>query len=201
MTADNVSPQDRAQSYAHLQSEQFRFILYYECRVSFFVKVFSRGFAWMRRMRRYPGGNPNIVVQTATSPQFWKCAGNSKTVTESALPANWQLSTASCIKQGGDATGSFDQANRRVGGITIESGKVTTCTFINTRLPGYLKVIKHVINDNGGSAVASDFTYTLGDGSSATSETGSNDNGGTKTASDFWFQVNGGSPVASVSPG
>ena len=44
--------------------------------------------------------------------------------------------------------------------ITVVAGQTTTCTFTNTETPK-LTVIKHVVNDNGGSAVAGDFTMNV----------------------------------------
>jgi hypothetical protein len=97
----------------------------------------------------------------------------SPTVTETSIPSPWALQTASCkLADGTTATGTFDAANNRVSGILIQSGLVTTCTFVDRIPNGTLVVIKHVINDNGGTATAGQFTYNLGDGSSATAETG-----------------------------
>ena len=44
--------------------------------------------------------------------------------------------------------------------ITVVAGQTTTCTFTNTQTPK-LTVIKHVINDNGGTAEADDFTMNV----------------------------------------
>jgi hypothetical protein len=45
------------------------------------------------------------------------------------------------------------------GSITI--GQTKTCTVTNDDVPAHLIVIKHVINDDGGTAVASNFTMTI----------------------------------------
>ncbi len=45
---------------------------------------------------------------------------------------------------------------------TIANGQTKTCTVTNDDQPGKLTVIKHVINDNGGSAAAADFTLDSG---------------------------------------
>src|SRR5699024_1063346 len=42
--------------------------------------------------------------------------------------------------------------------VTVSPGEKVTCTFTNTRVTGSLTLIKHVVNDNGGKATASDFT-------------------------------------------
>src|SRR6185503_12623092 len=44
--------------------------------------------------------------------------------------------------------------------ITVVAGQTTTCTFTNTQTPK-LTVIKHVVNDNGGTKTASDFTVNV----------------------------------------
>ena len=57
-----------------------------------------------------------------------------------AVPAGWQLNDASCRLQDGSPTGN--RGGSTVGGITIQSGKVTTCTFKNSRQVPHIKVVK-----------------------------------------------------------
>jgi uncharacterized repeat protein (TIGR01451 family) len=45
---------------------------------------------------------------------------------------------------------------------SIANGETKTCTITNNDKPAKLVVVKHVINDNGGTAVASDFTLDSG---------------------------------------
>lgn len=45
--------------------------------------------------------------------------------------------------------------------ITLGLGQSATCTINNDDTPAHLIVIKHVVNDNGGSATASAFTTTI----------------------------------------
>ena len=45
--------------------------------------------------------------------------------------------------------------------ITLSSGQNVTCTINNNDIAPHLIVIKHVINDNGGSALASSFSTTI----------------------------------------
>jgi hypothetical protein len=45
--------------------------------------------------------------------------------------------------------------------VSLKEGENVTCTFINTRQTAHLIVIKHVVNDNGGTAVAGDFTMSV----------------------------------------
>jgi hypothetical protein len=44
---------------------------------------------------------------------------------------------------------------------TIAAGQTKTCTVTNDDQPAHVIVIKHVVNDNGGTAVASAFTMTI----------------------------------------
>ncbi len=63
--------------------------------------------------------------------------------------------TATCTSDDGDPA---DDPSA----IHLRAGEIVTCTFTNTKKPK-LTVIKHVVNDNGGSAVASDFTLSVDD--------------------------------------
>src|SRR5205807_7561075 len=44
---------------------------------------------------------------------------------------------------------------------SIAAGETKTCTVTNNDQAAHLNVIKHVINDNGGTATAADFTMTV----------------------------------------
>ena len=48
------------------------------------------------------------------------------------------------------------------GTITLNEGENITCTITNDDIPAHLIVIKHVINNNGGTKTASDFSMTIG---------------------------------------
>ena len=76
------------------------------------------------------------------------------TLSESAAPTGYQNGTSySCVKNGGTAVSSNS--------LALGVGDSATCTITNTDLPAHIIVIKHVINDNGNDAVASDFTMRL----------------------------------------
>ncbi|MDO8443216.1 MAG: ice-binding family protein [bacterium] len=51
---------------------------------------------------------------------------------------------------------------------TIALGETKTCTITNNDIAPHLIVIKTVVNDNGGASVASDFTTTISDVTTAT---------------------------------
>jgi hypothetical protein len=72
--------------------------------------------------------------------------GSSYMVSET-VPSNWIQTGAVCD-------------NGTVDAVVVTAGGTTTCTFTNTKKATII-VIKHVINDNGGTKVASDFTMNV----------------------------------------
>jgi large repetitive protein len=66
---------------------------------------------------------------------------------------------------------------------TISIGQTKTCTVTNNDIQPTLTVIKHVVNDNGGTATADDFTMTV-DGGSAAPASSPGDEEGTTIALD-----------------
>jgi hypothetical protein len=78
-------------------------------------------------------------------------------------------------------TGSVNTTTGAITNIAINSGKITTCTFNDAPIQPKLTLAKTVVNDNGGTSVAKDFTlsatgssgsFSLPAGSSTTSLTG-----------------------------
>ena len=56
-----------------------------------------------------------------------------------------------------------------ISNITVNAGDNVTCTFTNTRKQGGVKVVKDVVNDNGGTKTAADdFTFKNNDGTAQT---------------------------------
>jgi hypothetical protein len=53
-----------------------------------------------------------------------------------------------------------DTGNTQVTSVTLSLGEDVTCTFINDDNAPSLTLVKQVVNDNGGTAVASDWTLT-----------------------------------------
>jgi hypothetical protein len=93
--------------------------------------------------------------------------GNNYTVVEGAVSA-WTLSFGSPVctvttPNGGTQTGNV---GTRTLSINLREGEDVTCTFINTLQQGTLKVFKHVVNDNGGTAVAGDWSIHVTSGGS-----------------------------------
>jgi hypothetical protein len=84
-------------------------------------------------------------------------AASNYTLTEGTQTSPWSLFSIVCVQ------GSNTYTITGGGNFTVVEGDLTTCTITNKRLHGNLTVIKHVINDDGGSAVAGNFTLALGD--------------------------------------
>src|SRR5204862_5655529 len=86
-------------------------------------------------------------------------SANSTSVTEAAT-AGFTQSATCAINEAGTGGGSV-AVNGIVATVVPAEGMVATCTYVNKRANGTLTVIKHVINDNGGSAEASSFSITV----------------------------------------
>jgi len=96
------------------------------------------------------------------------------------IPTPWKLNGVVCtIENPATETGNWTPGGSSITGVEVKPGLITTCTFTNVLLTGQLTVSKHVINDNGGTAKASDWTMNLG-GTAGGSVAGSED-GMTKT--------------------
>jgi Prealbumin-like fold domain len=98
------------------------------------------------------------VTDVTGSPQ----AGAESPGTEYTLDAG----TYTVSETGGPSGYAFDgftgDCANPSGDVTLANGESKTCTLTNNDVAPQLIVIKHVINDNGGTAVASDFTLDSG---------------------------------------
>jgi hypothetical protein len=94
--------------------------------------------------------------------------------TESAA-TGWELSSITC-----DDTNSTGNTTTRTASFDVQPGETVTCTFVNSKLPT-LTVIKHVENDNGGEAVASNFMMTISQGVTTVTSFAGNESGVTTT--------------------
>ena len=84
------------------------------------------------------------------------------------VPAGYSFVSIACVLEvdGNDpATGTDSATPAEEIGIEVQPSVTTSCTITNRRNEGQLKIIKHVINDNGGTAVAGDFTMFVGNAS------------------------------------
>src|SRR5206468_11529707 len=76
------------------------------------------------------------------------------------VPAGWDLTKIKCSDS--DSSGDLGTATAS---YNVAAGEDVTCTYTDSRLPT-LKVKKHVVNDNGGSAVAGNWSLHVKLGSS-----------------------------------
>ncbi|HVF79238.1 MAG TPA: DUF11 domain-containing protein [Solirubrobacteraceae bacterium] len=85
------------------------------------------------------GVNPGATTHTITGSGQTSAislpiapSGTLASVAET-VPSGWVLDSASCVRENGPATGT--KTGNTVGGIMIESGKITDCTFTNSQPP------------------------------------------------------------------
>ena len=81
------------------------------------------------------------------------------------VPQGYALSGASCALQTAPPTATGTFASPTVSNFTIQSGLETICTFTNGVVPGTLIVRKTVVNDNGGTKIATNFSFQVNGGS------------------------------------
>jgi hypothetical protein len=89
------------------------------------------------------------------------------TVNETPIPLGWGFDSVSCsvtTPNGGSYTTSTTTVN-----IVMKEGENWTCTYLDSLREGTLTVIKHVVNDNGGSATADQWSIHVKSGASEVS--------------------------------
>jgi hypothetical protein len=92
------------------------------------------------------------------SPILNLIAATNYTLTEAPQTSPWQLVSIICTTDG------LPPVDITSGGtFTVDANTLTACRITNRRLRGSIRVIKHVVNDNGGTAAPSAFTISLGD--------------------------------------
>ncbi len=89
------------------------------------------------------------------SQLFSNLAPDTYSVTEPNNVKGWSLDSITCTTEDGV------NVNQREVNIKLEPGENITCTFVNKAIPPKLTVIKHVNNENGNNAVASDFNMNV----------------------------------------
>ena len=80
------------------------------------------------------------------------------------MPAGWNLDSASCAIQTATPTATGTSTATGIDNLEIRSGLETICTFNDSLAKGTLKVIKSVVNDNGGTLAAGAFTVHVKSG-------------------------------------
>ena len=93
-------------------------------------------------------GSGNFTTGSANAQAI---AAGTYTVSE-VQKTNYHVTASSCTNE------TVPNSPTTSLSATVSAGENVICTFTNTRDTGGLTVIKHVVNDNGGTATASDFT-------------------------------------------
>ena len=75
-----------------------------------------------------------------------------------SVPSGWSLTGIVCSVS--DANGGTQSISGATVTIVLKEGELVTCTYSDQQLPAHLKLVKVVTNDNGGTAVATDFTLS-----------------------------------------
>jgi len=96
----------------------------------------------------------NATLSNSTT--FSNLGAGTYSLTENAYSA-WTLTNLVCVDP--DQETIVDISSRNAS-IDLDFGENITCIFTNSRRPK-IKVKKHVINDNGGTKVAGDFTINV----------------------------------------
>ena len=97
------------------------------------------------------------------SPILGLLAGTNYTLTEAALASPWELVSIVCT------TDDQPPVNVTTGGtFAVDANTITACTITNKLKRGSIRVVKNVINNNGGTALPSAFTIALGDSANTT---------------------------------
>ena len=112
-------------------------------------------------------------------------------VNETPIPAGWGFDSVSCSVVSPNG-GSYTTTTTAVA-INMNEGEIWTCTYLDSLRTGTLIVKKHVVNDNGGTATAGNWSLHVKSGANevsgspqAGSESGTSYtlNAGTYTASE-----------------
>ena len=110
-----------------------------------------------------PAGDPTpfgITVRNTTTNAVVSAAGDSiatsQSKTYSLAPGSYTVTEAT--------VSGWHQSATTCATVTVVSDQQTTCTITNARDTGQLRVIKDVVNDNGGVKTYADFHFTINGG-------------------------------------
>ena len=106
------------------------------------------------------------------------------------VPSGWSLATITCTVT--SPNDGHQTVNNPTVTIDLREGENVTCTFSNDRKQGTLTVIKHVVNNDGGTATASAWSIHVKSGSSEVAgspKTGKESPGDTYTLSAGTYSV------------
>jgi hypothetical protein len=116
------------------------------------VEVFSRALTQSEIQSIYNAGSAG-KIKSSSDPSPASFPGSSSGTAVALNPGSYSVSETG--PAGYSSTLSADCSG------TIAAGETKTCTITNDDIQPKLIVIKHVINDNGGTALASSFTMSV----------------------------------------
>jgi cysteine-rich repeat protein len=111
------------------------------------------------------------ALKPSTLPGETDNPANYYSVDETTLPSGWSKKSVVCTSDNGTKDDAIDDHSVVNTAINLHSGEIVTCNFTNQLQQGTLIVKKHVVNDNGGTATADNWSIHVKN--SATEVTGS----------------------------
>src|SRR5439155_256943 len=123
------------------------------------VKVAPNGTTQEFSFTVNPGNISKSITGAGSTGAFGLPIGSAYSVAEEEV-TGWELEKAACALEGGTATGT--KSGNAVEEVTVESGKVTTCTFTNFNPKPKLGLTKKDdLNPLKFQTVGQEVTYTL----------------------------------------
>ncbi|MBI5310168.1 MAG: DUF11 domain-containing protein [Actinobacteria bacterium] len=108
------------------------------------------------------GSSSAVFTSAGSGYSDWiKVTSGTHSIAEVA-PADWNLNSATCSNGYGTLSG------KTLSGVKVNTDQKVTCTFTNVQQPkpATLKVVKQVVNDNGGTLAPADFSLWVKSGGS-----------------------------------
>lgn len=133
-----------------------------------------------------PAGYTNLVPLEVGVTQTIALPAGTYSLTE-AIPEGWQIDDITCDSSNGVI--SSEPNMDMLDSITVDSGRVTTCTVTNSKRTAQLIVRKIVVNDNGGTLDSDDFTINVTGNQAAPSNFLGSSSGTTVTLMDGAYSV------------
>jgi prealbumin domain-containing protein len=113
-------------------------------------------------------GTSSWTITGSNQVQFISFTPSTTNDLSEAIPTGWNLDSASCAIQTSPTTSTGTFASPTISNFGIVSGLETICTFNDSIQKGSLIIKKQVVNDNGGTKKATDFSFSVNGGAATT---------------------------------
>jgi len=113
-------------------------------------------------------GTSSWTITGSNQVQFISFTPSTTNDLSEAVPTGWNLDSASCAIQTSPTTPTGTFASPTISNFGIVSGLETICTFNDSIQKGSLIIKKQVVNDNGGTKKATDFSFSVNGGAATT---------------------------------